>query len=234
MRSIKKLRPSPALIVALIALTCGLGGTAIARSMVTGKDIANDAITSRHVKNGSLQYSDLAPSTRAAIAPKAGPAGPAGPKGPQGSTGQQGLTGAQGPKGDTGATGPAGQDGWSCKDASGKVKPECAGGSTQAPPTGDTLLATVTADGKLDHGKAVKVVSHNANGDYLVQFTVGGLDKCTNVATLASTQQASDGSATIVVSPATATNTIRVQTFTVDANHPSATDKPFNLAVFCQ
>jgi hypothetical protein len=228
MRSIKKLRPSPALIVALVALTCGLGGTAIARSMVTGKDIAKDAITSRHVKDGSLQYSDLAPSTRAAMAPKAGPQGPAGPKGPQG------LAGPQGPQGATGAQGPAGQDGWSCKDASGKVKAECAGGTTQPQASGDTLLATVTADGKLDHGKNVKVVSHNGNGDYLVQFTTGGLDKCTHVATLASSQQNSDGSATIIVSPATATNTIRVQTFTVDASHPTATDKPFNLAVFCQ
>jgi hypothetical protein len=228
MRSIKKLRPSPAMIVAVLALACGFGGTAVARSLITGKDIAKDAITSRHVKDGSLQYSDLAPSTRAAMAPKPGPQGPTGPTGPQGATG------IKGPQGDVGPRGPTGQDGWSCKDASGKVKPECTGGSSQPQASGDTLLATVTADGKLDHGKGVKVVSHNGNGDYLVQFTTGGLDKCTHVATLASSQQNSDGSATIIVSPASVTNAIRVQTFTVDANHPAATDKPFNLAVFCQ
>jgi hypothetical protein len=231
MRSIKKLRPSPALIVALVALMCGLGGTAIARSMITGKDIAKDAITSRHVKDGSLQYSDLAPSTRAAMAPKPGPKGPQGPKGP---AGPQGAAGLQGPKGDAGAPGPAGKDGWSCKDVSGNVKPECAGGTTSTPPpSGDTLLATVTADGALEHGKGVKAISHTGAGDYLVQFTASGLDRCTNVATIAGTQQGGDGSMTILVSPANVTNTIRVQTF-VDKGNPTATDKPFNLAVLCQ
>src|SRR5438128_360693 len=115
MRYIKNLSPSPALIVALVALMAALGGTAIARTLVTGKDIANDAITSRHVKDGSLTSADLSPRMRAAMSrrasqPTAGPQGPAGPKGPQGPAGPQG---------------PKGQDGWSCKDAAGNVRPEC-------------------------------------------------------------------------------------------------------------
>jgi hypothetical protein len=228
MRSINKFRPSPALIVALVALMTGLGGTAIARTLITGKDIAKDAITSRHVKDGSLQYSDLAPSMRQAMAPKPGPQGPAGPQGPRG---QAGL---QGPQGQPGGRGPAGQDGWSCKDASGNVKSECTGGSAQqTQQSGQTLLATVNADGTLDHGKGVKLVSHTANGDYLVSFTTGGLNKCTNVATIVGTQSGNDGSTTILISPANVTNSIRVQTF-VDGAHPTATNKPFNLAVFCQ
>ena len=227
MRYIKKLHPSPALIVAVAAVICALGGTAVARSLITGKDIANDAITSRHVKDGSLQYTDLAPSMRKAMAPKQGPAGPAGPKGPRGNVGSQGLQGPAGPQG------PAGKDGWSCKDANGKVKSECTGGGTSTPPDGGTLLASVTADGALDHGKGVKAITHTAAGDYLVSFTVAGVDRCTNVATIVGTQQGSDGSTTILVSPANVTNSIRVQTF-VDKDHPTATDKPFNLAVFCQ
>jgi hypothetical protein len=91
----------------------------------------------------------------------------------------------------------------------------------------------VKADGTLEHGKGVKAISHTAAGDYLVALDVHGLDKCTNVATLAGTNQGSDGSATIVVSPYNLTNTIRVQTF-VDSAKPTATDRPFNLAVFCQ
>jgi hypothetical protein len=233
MRYIKNLRPSPALIVALVALMAGLGGTAIARTLVTGKDIANDAITSRHVKDGSLTSADLSPRMRAAMnhrdsQPTPGPQGPAGAKGAQGPQGPQGQAGPQGPKG---------QDGWSCKDAAGNVKPECSGQSqaqTQTQPGGETLLATVTADGKLDHGKGVKAIVHNASGDYLVSFTASGLDRCTNVATIAGTQSnPTDGTTTISVSPASLSNTIHVQTF-VDKDHPTATDKPFNLAVFCQ
>jgi collagen triple helix repeat protein len=233
MRHIKKLHPSPAWIVAVAAIVCALGGTAVARSLITGKDIATGAITSRQVKDGSLLYTDLAPSMRKAMAPKQGQAGPAGPTGPRGTVGPQGLRGAAGPAGPAGPQGPAGKDGWSCKDANGNVKSECMGGGTSAPPDGGTLLASVTADGALDHGKGVKAITHSAAGDYLVSFTVAGVDSCTNVATIVGTQQGSDGSTTILVSPANVTNTIRVQTF-VDKDHPTATDKPFNLAVLCQ
>jgi hypothetical protein len=220
MRYIQKLRISPAIVVAVVALMAALGGTAVARTLITGKDIANDSITSRHVRNGSLQYDDLAPSMRKAMKE------PAAQQGPRGPRGQRGPQGEQGPQG------PAGQDGWSCRDESGNVKPECTGSST-AQPAGNTLLATVDADGKLDHGQIVKAITHVGNGDYLVSFTASGLDRCTNVATIVGTQSGDDGSTTILVSPANVTNTIRVQTF-VDKDHPAATDKPFNLAVFCQ
>jgi hypothetical protein len=242
MRSfIKKLRPSPALIVALVALTCGLGGTAIARSVITGKDIAKDSITSRHVKDGSLQYSDLAPSTRSAMARKPGPQGPAGPRGEQGLPGTQGprgQSGLQGPKGDSGPigpAGPAGQDGWSCKDASGKVKPECYGGQ---PGPADTALATVNADGSLSHGKDVKAVTHTSQGDYVVQFSASGLDKCTALGTVVGTEGTQlDPTKPIAVGiqvAPIATDRIRVQTFALDKDHLVSASRPFNLAVFCQ
>jgi hypothetical protein len=229
MRHIQKLRISPAVVVAVVALMAALGGTAVAGSLITGKQIASDSITSRHVRNGSLKYADLAPSMRSAMQkPEAeqGPQGPAGPRGQQGQQGQQGQSGPQGP---------AGQDGWSCKDAAGNVKPECQGGgsSSSSQPAPSTLLATVNADGKLDHGQSVKAITHVGNGDYLVTFKADGLDRCTNVATIVGSQSGDDGSTTILVSPANVTNTIRVQTF-VDKDRPTATDKPFNLAVFCQ
>jgi Collagen triple helix repeat (20 copies) len=231
MRHIKKLRISPALVVAIVALMAALGGTAVARALITGRDIANDAITSRHVKDGSLKYDDLAPSMRKAMKQPAGEPGPQGPQGPRGQQGQQGQQGEPGPQG------PSGQDGWSCKDDAGNVRQECLGGSSSgsssSTPAGNTLLATVNADGKLDHGQSVKAITHVGNGDYLVTFTANGVNKCTNVATIVGTQSGDDGSTTILVSPANVTNAIRVQTF-VDKDHPTATDKPFNLAVFCQ
>jgi hypothetical protein len=165
------------------------------------------------------------------------PAGEPGPQGPQGTTGPRGLRGPQGQQGERGLQGlqgPAGQDGWSCKDAAGNVKEECTSGSSSSPPpAGNTLLATVNADGKLDHGQSVKAITHAGSGDYLVTFTANGLNRCTNVATIVGSQSSDDGSTTILVSPANVTNTIRVQTF-VDKDRPTATDKPFNLAVFCQ
>ena len=235
MRHIQKLRISPALVVAIVALMAALGGTAVAGSLITGKQIANDSITSRHVRNGSLKYADLAPSMRSAMERPDSEPGPAGPAGPRGERGPQGTQGTQGQQGERGPQGPAGQDGWSCKDASGNVKPECAGASSSSapPPAQSALLATVNADGKLDHGQGVKAITHVGNGDYLVSAVVNGLDKCTNVATIVGSQAGDDGSTTILVSPASVTNTIRVQTF-VDKDHPTATDKPFSLAVFCQ
>jgi hypothetical protein len=223
MRFINKFRPSPAMIVALVALMAGLGGSAIASSLITGKQIARNAITSKHVKDGSLTLADLSPSVRGAFShgkptpgSQQGSQGPAGPQGPRGAQGTSGKDGAQGPQGPQGPAGPSG-----------------GGSGSSSTPGPETLMATVTADGKLDHGKGVKAITHTAAGDYLVALDVHGLDKCTNVATIVGTQQANDGSATILVSPANVANTVRVQTF-VDSTKPTATNKPFNLAVFCQ
>lgn len=226
MRYMNKLRPSPAMIVASAALMTGMGGTAIASHLISGKEIARNAITSKHVKNGSLKLSDLSPSARAAFAnhgkpaldPRQGAQGPQGPqgqRGPAGPAGKDGKDGVQGAQGPQGPAGPAGS--------------RSSGGTT---PSADLATATVNADGTLDHGKGVKAISHTGAGDYLVAVDVSRLDKCTNVASLIGTQQ-NDGGATVVVSPANVTNTIRVQTF-VDKDHPTATDRPFNLAVFCQ
>jgi hypothetical protein len=120
-------RPSPAILVALIALFVALGGGAYAavgvpansvgtaqlkdRAVTTTK-LSDGAVTSRAVADHSL----LAQDFKAGQIP-IGPAGPQGPKGdtgpqgPQGDIGPQGPQGATGPQGPQGATGPAGPDG---------------------------------------------------------------------------------------------------------------------------
>jgi hypothetical protein len=111
--------PSPALVVASLALFVALGGTGYA---VTA--LPRDSVTSTQVKDGSLEATDLSASLRGDISTRAkapgGPKGARGPKGdkgakgsagapgPQGQTGTQGLTGSRGEKGDTGETGTAG------------------------------------------------------------------------------------------------------------------------------
>jgi hypothetical protein len=84
--------PSPAMIIACIALFAALGGTGYAA--------------------GNLAHQATASSVKAK--PKRGPRGKAGPAGPQGVPGPKGATGdkgAQGPKGDTGAPGKQGEPG---------------------------------------------------------------------------------------------------------------------------
>jgi hypothetical protein len=101
-------------VTSTMALIIALGGgTAYAAGLITSKDIkdggvkridiANGAVNSQRVADGTLLKSDF----------KAGqlPAGSPGPPGPQGAAGPQGPTGPQGPKGDTGAQGPEGPEG---------------------------------------------------------------------------------------------------------------------------
>lgn len=91
-------RPSPAMIVACLALLVALGGTSVAavsqlarnsvgtaqlqNNAVTTPKIRNNAVTTAKVANGSLRAVDFAAGQ---IPP--GPAGPAGPEGPAGPAG---------------------------------------------------------------------------------------------------------------------------------------------------
>jgi hypothetical protein len=56
---ITRRRPSPAMVVALIALFVALGGPAQAKRLIDGGSIRKNTITTRQVKNGSLAKADL-------------------------------------------------------------------------------------------------------------------------------------------------------------------------------
>jgi hypothetical protein len=92
-------RPSPAIVVALLALFVSLTGTAVATTsaLITGRQVADGSLTGRDVKNKSLTPADFRGSVR-------GPAGPPGLPGAQGAQGVQGPQGAKGDKGDSGPT----------------------------------------------------------------------------------------------------------------------------------
>jgi hypothetical protein len=85
-----KMRPSPALIVALIALFVALTGSAIAAGIVPHARLADKAKTA----NNALK---LQGKTAAQVAAKA----------PRGPAGADGAVGPAGPAGATGPTGPA-------------------------------------------------------------------------------------------------------------------------------
>ena len=56
-------RPTPALVVAIVALFAALGGTSYAAAKITGKMIENSTITGTDVKNRSLGPSDVKPES---------------------------------------------------------------------------------------------------------------------------------------------------------------------------
>jgi hypothetical protein len=103
--------PSPALVVACVALAVSLSGVSYAaavlpRASVGTAQLKANAVTSQKVRDGSIGPADV----RAGALP-AGPSGPQGEKGDPGAKGDKGDRGERGPKGETGSRGPVGPQG---------------------------------------------------------------------------------------------------------------------------
>lgn len=54
MRRLARHRPSPSMIVALVALSVALGGTAFAAATINGKNIKNGTVTGKKLKNNTV------------------------------------------------------------------------------------------------------------------------------------------------------------------------------------
>ena len=93
---------------AALATAGFFGAPALAATLIDGKRIKSNSITSRQVKNGSLTARDLTPGTHAQLKGEQGPPGANGGQGPQG---ERGFPGPQGPAGSQGAAGPQGPTG---------------------------------------------------------------------------------------------------------------------------
>ena len=97
MSQLLRRRPSPALVIASLALVFALTGTGIAavtalpRNSVGTRQLRNNAVVSSKVRNHSL----LARDFRRGQLPR-GPVGPVGPAGPQGPAGPAGPPGPAG------------------------------------------------------------------------------------------------------------------------------------------
>jgi hypothetical protein len=102
MKAISKRLPTPAMLVACVALVVSLGGVSYAagvlpKNSVGTAQLQKKAVTGAKVKNRTLTAVDF----------KAGqlPAGPQGPAGPEGPRGDTGAAGQPGPAGATGISG---------------------------------------------------------------------------------------------------------------------------------
>ena len=104
-------RPSPAMVVACLALLVALGGTSVAavnqlgRNTVDTPQLVNGAVTNPKIRNNAINSSKVANRSllRSDFAPGQLPAGPVGPQGPAGPQGAAGAAGAAGPAGVIGA-----------------------------------------------------------------------------------------------------------------------------------
>jgi hypothetical protein len=56
---LKGARPSPALVISLVALFVSVGGVGYAAVTVTGKNVKNSSLTGKDVKNSSLSGTDI-------------------------------------------------------------------------------------------------------------------------------------------------------------------------------
>lgn len=113
------LRPSPAMVVAVLGLFVSLGGVSygLATGSIDGREIKNNSVGSRDIRDNTLQSKDVRDDSvtgkdvRNGSLLAADLASGQLPPGPQGRAGPQGLPGPKGEQGDTGATGPAGPPG---------------------------------------------------------------------------------------------------------------------------
>ena len=91
MKSMLNRRPSPSIVVSLVALAVAAAGTATAATLLTGANIKDGSITGKDIKDKSIGSADLKVLG-----------------GAKGATGAQGPAGSPGPAGAAGAAGAAG------------------------------------------------------------------------------------------------------------------------------
>jgi hypothetical protein len=129
MRLPRKIRISPAMVIACVALTIALGGTSYAALKLPA-----NSVTTRQVKNHSLLAVDF----------KLGqlPRGVRGPVGPEGPAGAPGVAGPAGPTGTTGPTGPSGSANlkWALVRADGTIVQQSGGITVTSHSAGQFVL----------------------------------------------------------------------------------------------
>jgi hypothetical protein len=154
--------PSPATLIAGIALFVALGGTGYAvtqlpANSVTSAQVRDFTLLKRDFKRGQVPsgpQGDRGRPGEQGPAGARGDTGPIGAQGPQGSPGAPGPAGSEGPRGPEGATGPQGLQGQ--RGPSDAFFFHTAGPTgTVLPPVGDVPTMTVVGNLQLPAGKYI-------------------------------------------------------------------------------
>lgn len=149
-------------LVAAVAVAVLTATGAWAAGQISGKDIKNDTISSKKIKDGTLKRKDLNRKVKDALN-QVGQQGPQGPAGPQGPRGDEGPQGPAGPASPAEYANP--QWGQIDRNTVGSPQVELRGGpivgaaANQSPPYGEGSLG-LTVDG-------------NPSGDAAEQATFG-------------------------------------------------------------
>jgi hypothetical protein len=138
-------KPSPAMIVACLALLVALSGTGVAAATQLGRNsvgtlqLKDSAVTNAKIRNNAINSAKVAARSllRSDFAPGQLPAGPVGPQGPAGPTGPAGAAGP------AGVVGPV-----TVRQASVSVP-----GSASDKPTPNTLWVTRTVNTNCNSGE---------------------------------------------------------------------------------
>jgi hypothetical protein len=99
MKYLKGLRPTPSMVVSIIALVVATAGGAYAAATITGSDIVNNSLSSKKVKDNTLKAKDLNKKFLASLEGSDGTNGANGAAGAAGAAGQNGTNGTNGTNG---------------------------------------------------------------------------------------------------------------------------------------
>lgn len=213
----RRFKPSPAVIIALIALVFAMAGTALSASHVitSSSQIKDGAVTSSDVKNSSLTSSDIKDKSLTPADFTGSVAGSVGPQGAQGPQGPQGAQGPQGKQGDEGLQGPQGETGYS--------------------PI--TYFVQVHADGSLGAHWGVEemgpIWTHNSVGSYQFIFW-DSIDECAITASIVYgptdiVGPSRGGLVDAAIQPQSDGRSVNVHT----SYEGKDADRPFHLGVAC-
>jgi hypothetical protein len=149
MRMFRPRRPTPALVVACVALVIAMGGTSYAAF-----SLPKNSVGTAQLRNGAITQQKIAKGTLRELGGARGPAGAPGRAGATGQTGQAGTEGA------AGATGPQGP---TSGTSAGSVETiSSTGGFT---PFGTSGTVTLSAPGK---------VLVEISGTYIIECSASG------------------------------------------------------------
>ena len=165
-RKLLSQRPSPAMLVAIVALISSLTGGAVAATLITGDDIKNGSVTKKDLKKNSVRTKKVKNGTLLEKDFKEG----------QLPQGEQGPPGAKGDKGDAGADGSA--KAWAYVDPSVPSIVRGSGFTTLTRPVAGHYCLTASGLSSTTSAAQVSVDDSESDGDENLAYWVSSGSNC--------------------------------------------------------